>query len=179
MKILQFLSISLLLAVACGLSADGQTSTALSDACNFSKQIDLRPTDRYGIFGDDEFDTVVCGYLVTRQQQIWDESIHVAYLRILKFGQAGFQQAIATGIKQGNSVNVLRQGQYEFNLGCFEDDRVSGQEHTPEKPYLTDAVQAKLIQSSETKPIKLILSFEKHQGRSCECCNLADSIRLY
>lgn len=179
MKILQFLRFSLILTMTYSLSHGVQADTALSNVCDFSKQVNLRPTDRYGIFGDDAFDTVVCGYLVTRMQQLWDEPIHVAYLRILKFGQAGFQQAIATGITQGNSVNVLRQGQYEFNLGCFENGRVKGQAHTPEKPYLTDAVQEQLVKSSETRPIKLILSFEKHPGRSCECCNLADSIRLY
>jgi hypothetical protein len=177
MKTLKVFSISLVLAVTCGLSSYVQASTSLSNACDFSKSIALRPTKRYGIFGDDEFDTAVCGYLVTRNEQVWGEFMNVAYFRILKFRETGFQQAIAAGIQQGNSVNALRQGKYELNLGCFENGRIKGQQHEPGKPYMTDAVEAKLLNSSASNPIKLILSFGKHQGSGCACCNLAHYVR--
>ncbi|NJN49370.1 MAG: hypothetical protein HC805_05815 [Alkalinema sp. RL_2_19] len=89
---------------------------------------------------------------VTRQEKIWDETVNVAYLRITKFGQAGFEQAIDQGIKQGNQINTLRQGQYEFNLGCFDGNKITGQQYDEKIPYLTDAVQALLINSSAQQP---------------------------
>jgi hypothetical protein len=137
----------------------------------------LRSSQTYGIFGNDEFDTIACGYLVTRTEKIWDESVNVAYFRIIQFAQPGFQQSIAQGIAAGNSVNVFRDGQYEFNLGCFAPNRITGQQYDPQTPYLDPATQTQLLKSTPQKPIAIVLSFGKHAGRDCECCNLAHSIR--
>ncbi|MBE9028676.1 hypothetical protein IQ266_02750 [filamentous cyanobacterium LEGE 11480] len=181
MQVLRFFSISLFVAIAFGLTSSVQTQTQAANPCNFTQRSDLKlkRSERYGMFGDDEFDTVVCGYLVTRETKIWDETVNVAYLRITKFAQLGFQQAIAQNIQQGNSVNVLRQGKYEFNLGCFDGTRITGKQYEPEQPYLTTAVQSKILSSSKTQPIALLLSFGKHLGSDCECCNLAHRIRIY
>jgi hypothetical protein len=146
--------------------------------CDLSKSIPLRSTTTYGIFGDDEFDTVACGYLVTREEMVWDEPVTVAYFRIIKFGDEGFQRAIQSGIDQGNSVNHFTDGRYEFNLGCFETNQIKGVQFNPQQPYLTPEVERALRQSSAQQPIALIFSFGRHLGSECICCNLAHTVRL-
>jgi hypothetical protein len=178
MKTLQFLTLSLVLAIAHGLTSSVPGNTRPDGGCkNLSKPVQLRATQRYGIFGDDEFDTVVCGYLVTRLEKVWDETLNVAYFRVTQFGQPGFQQAIAQGINQGNTVNALRSGQYELNLGCFDKNRITGHQYDPKTPYITPATQAQLLNSSVTQPVAIVLSFGKHPGSHCTCCNLAEALR--
>lgn len=170
-----------LMAIGLGLMAISAstipTVTAQESSCHFATSSALRKTQKYGIFGNDEFDTLVCGYLVTRQETVWDEPVNNAYFRIAKFGDEGFRQAIKAGIEQGNRVNTIRQGQYEFNLGCFKNHAIQGQQHNPKQPYITDGVNAKLRQSSSQQPIVLKLSFGKHLGSDCVCCNLAHAVR--
>jgi hypothetical protein len=170
-----------LIAISSGLMAISAstipTVTAQESSCNFAASGSLRKTQKYGIFGNDEFETLVCGYLVTRQETVWDEPVNNAYFRIVKFSDAGFRQAIKAGIEQGNRVNTIRQGQYEFNLGCFKNNAVHGQQHNPKQAYMTSGVNAKLRQSSEQQPIVLKLSFGKHRGSECVCCNLAHAVR--
>jgi hypothetical protein len=150
-----------------------------SPPCNLTKFVPLRATNRYGIFGNDQFDTVVCGYLVTRTEKVWDETQTNAYFRIVQFGQDGFRQSLQAGINQGNSVNKLNQGQYELNLGCFKNNQIQGQQYDPQKPYITNDVQTRLAQSLANRPIALVLSFGNHPGSDCVCCNLAHTVRSY
>jgi hypothetical protein len=170
-----------LIAIGLGLMAISAstipTVTAQENSCNFASSSTLRKTQKYGIFGNDEFDTLVCGYLVTRQETVWDESVTNAYLRIVKFGDEGFRQAVKAGIERGNGVNKLHQGQYEFNLGCFKQNTIQGQQYNAKQPYITESVNAKLRRSSARQPIVVKLSFGKHPGSDCVCCNLAHAVR--
>jgi hypothetical protein len=146
MKMLQFFSLSLLLAIANGLTGSGHGDTTPASSCNdLTPPWQLRSTQRYGIFGDDEFDTIVCGYLVTHTERLWDESVNVAYFRIIQFAQPGFQQAIAQGIAAGNRINAFREDQYEFSLGCFAANQITGQQYDPETPYLDPTTQTQLL----------------------------------
>ncbi|OUC16086.1 MAG: hypothetical protein B0A82_03670 [Alkalinema sp. CACIAM 70d] len=153
--------------------------TAPEPPCELPSVPNLRSTTAYGIFGDDEFDTVVCGYLVTRQEQHFDNTVNAAYLRIVRFGDPGFQQAIAQGIANQNSINQYRDGKYELNLGCLKNNKIVGIEYDRLTPYITPETQQQLQASSRDRPIPVVLSFGKHRGRDCECCNLAHKVRVY
>ncbi|MEB3292917.1 MAG: hypothetical protein VKJ24_07140 [Synechococcales bacterium] len=139
----------------------------------------LRSTTRYGIFGNDEFDSLVCGYLVIRQEQRFEEEIQLAYFRITQFYEQGLQQAIATGIENKNAINAKTDGYYELGLGCYQNGRIIGTEYDRKLPYLPTATQQQLFKSSAQKPVRVILSFGKHTGEGCDCCNLPHQIRIY
>jgi hypothetical protein len=160
-----------------GLTSGLQPVPVQAQSCDFPRANGDRTT-KYGIFGDAEFQTAVCGHLVTRTETIWDQPTKMAYLRITKFRDEGFRQAIQAGIKQGNGVNALRDGQYEFNLGCFSNGKVYGEQFPNSPVYMTADVQAGLKQSSAQRPIVLMLGFGKHAGAHCDCCNLAHTVRL-
>jgi hypothetical protein len=160
----------------------GSTSSPKSkfSPCNFrAKPIRLKTTRNYGIFGNDEFDTLVCGYLFTREEKLFDESVTIAYFRILKAADRRFINAIRRGIKAGNSVNFVRGNSYYFNLGCIQQGKIKGETFDRRSPYLTDRVERSILASTSGQPIGLVLSFGKHIGSGCECCNLAHQIRLY
>lgn len=160
------------------LTAKSLKSQAIT--CNFAKPVQLRSTTKYGIFGDDTFDTVVCGYLITKEQEIYDEKHTIAYLRIVKFADEGFKKAMSRGVAEGNSINAVENGNYDFSLGCFKNGKIEADyENKTGKPYLTEAVKAKIINSSPQQPVALILSFGKHEGSDCVCCNLAYIVRDY
>lgn len=152
--------------------------TIASAGCLAAKPRDLKTTTRYGIFGDDEFETVVCGYLVTKEEERFREKVNIAYLRIVEFYDDGFRKAIETGIRQGNTVNAIENGFYDFSLGCFKKQKIEGEDKAT-STYLPEAVQKALLASSAKQPIALLLSFGKHPGSECICCHLADQIRLY
>lgn len=148
-------------------------------ACDFSTAVPLRTTTQYGIFGNDEFDTVACGYLVTRTAKIFDETVTLAYLRIVKFQDEKFRQAIVAGVQQGNGVNSVQDGSYDFSLGCIQDQTiVADLDDNPAQPYLLPAAKTEILQSSAAQPVSLIFSFSNRAGSDCVCCNLAQQIRL-
>lgn len=148
-------------------------------ACDFSRPVPLRPTTQYGLLGNDSFDTLVCGYLVVKQEEVFGEATTTAYLRIVRFKDPKFQQAMAREVAQGNSVNSVANGVYDFNLGCYQNQKIVGIDHDPKRTYLAPAVQTRLSTSSATAPVPLILSFGQHVGTGCDCCNMAHQIRLY
>jgi hypothetical protein len=177
MRLLYTLGVGLILATLSYISGNFPTIAGAAP-CDRSQSVPLRSTTTYGIFGNDVFDTVACGYLLTRQMMVWDEPITVAYFRIIQFGDEGFRRAIQAGIDQGNTVNQFTDGRYEFNLGCFENNQIKGVQFNPQQPYLTPEEQRALRQSSSEAPITLKFSFGRHLGSECICCNLAHTVRL-
>jgi hypothetical protein len=181
---LSLLSLLALSGVTCpNLRAQTPSPPALgrlsANRCDFSRPVPLQKSNRYGILGDDSFDTLVCGYLVTKQEEIFGERITTAYLRILRFQDPGFQRALAQLVSAGNSVNEIKNGVYDFNLGCFQNRQIVGMNHDPKRPYLMPTVQNQLLNSTAINPVAVILSFGKRTGGGCECCNTAHTIRLY
>jgi len=151
------------------------------EGCGFGR---LFPTDtmqrtgQYGIFGDDEFDTTVCGYLETREEIVLGAEQTNAYFIIVNFEDEGFIRSIAEGIRSGNEVNTRIDGHYALNLGCFEDRKIVGVEYE-EKPYFDPETHEKILNSSPDNLVSLVLSFGKHTGTDYHCANLAHTIRLY
>lgn len=141
--------------------------------CDFSKPITLRETVKYGIFGDDAFDTVVCGYLKTKEVDVWEDQYIWVYLVIVDFLDEGFIRSIEEGIRIGNGVNSKSNGYYEFNLGCFLDGEIVS------ISKIDTQTQRVLLDSSPEKLVSITISFEEHPGTGCECCNLVEEIRLY
>ncbi len=156
-----------------------QTIPAQNSPCSLPQLTSASPAQKYDMFGKDHFEAAVCGYLVIRTEKVWDETVTNAYFRILQFGNDDLRRSLQAAIEQGDRVNVMRQGKYEFNLGCFEENLVSGEDYDPIQPYITNDVQTQLGQSSEQRPINIILSFGQHPGGDCFCCNLAHTIRSY
>ena len=147
--------------------------------CDFSKPMALRPATTYDIFGQDEFDTLVCGYLITREEMAWEELQTNAYLVVVDYADENFIQAVDAGIQMGNGVNKKGPLYYEFNLGCYEDERIKGIEHGDGNPYIDPQTESAILSSTPENPVSLVLSFGYHPGWSCVCCNLAHKIRLY
>lgn len=146
--------------------------------CDVTQPTTLKRTTHYGIFGDDQFDTLVCGYLVPRQEEVFGENVTVAYFRINKFYDEGFKAAIKKGVDNGNNVNSVKNGVYEFNLGCLSNKKIVGDNWKEGKTYIATADQATIIQSSVKQPVPVILSFNQHEGSDCTCCNLAEQVRV-
>ncbi|MFH2105571.1 MAG: hypothetical protein ABII72_05055 [Parcubacteria group bacterium] len=158
-------------------TTDGNNSES---QCEFNKNVSLQETTTYGIFGEDTFDTIVCGYLETVEEEVWDEKQTNAYFAIKSFYHDGFKQSIEKGIAEGNSVNNKKSdGTYLFNLGCYSDGKVSGRDYETGVSYIDDAAQNALQNSSIDKPVSIILSFGLHGGSGCSCCNLAHKVRAY
>lgn len=149
-----------------------------SNNCDFSKEVSLRTSDTYDIFGGSEFDTVVCGYVKTQKEVVWDQEQENVYFVMTKYKDDKFRESIVEGIKSGNTVNKKIGDNYALNLGCKEGSRISGMQYTDET-YLDDNTQNKILSSTQENPLSLIVSFDKHEGAGCSCCNLASKIRLY
>jgi hypothetical protein len=139
----------------------------------------LKTTTKYGIFGDDIFDTVVCGYVKLQEETIFEETQTNVYFVITKFMDEGFKNSIEKGIAEGNTINKKIDDNYAFNLGCFKDGKIVGIEYDPRVPYIDEITQNKILTSTKENPVSLIFSFGKHEGRDCICCNLAHQIKLY
>ncbi len=145
--------------------------------CTLPKTVVLRKTQKYGIFGNDEFDTLVCGYLVKRNIEVFGEQQTNAYLRIVEFYDDGLKNSIDKGIREGNTVNLVENGNYDFNLGCWQDGKIVIDEDGNVN-YIDKFTQDELAKSTPTQPVSVILSFGKHSGSDYYCLSLAEQIRL-
>ena len=152
--------------------------TPSQSACEATPPTTLKRTNRYGIFGDDQFDTIVCGYLVTRSEEIFGQNVKVAYFRIQKFYDQGFRTAIKKGVDSGNSVNSVKKEVYDFNLGCLDGGKIVGDMTQENTVYMTPADQKRILKTSVNQPVSLVLSFNVHGGADCTCCNLAQQVRV-
>ncbi len=135
--------------------------------------------EQYGIFGDSEFDTIVSGYLETKKKKTIDGLKIIPYFVITKFYSDKFRESIEEGINSGNGVNIKENGLYKFNLGCLENGKIIGIEYEKNKAYIDGETTTNIINSSKENPVSIILSFGKHLGSECSCCNLANQVRIY
>jgi hypothetical protein len=131
----------------------------------------------YDVFGEAEFETLVCGYAIRRQSVVFNESLTLVHFRILQARDQEFLAAIERGIARGNSVNYRQEGFYHLNLGCWNGNRIVGDIDAP-RNYLDRATQRTIAASTRQKPVKLRLSFRRRLGSGCICCNLASRIRF-
>lgn len=159
--------------------ANNTSSSSNTSSCNFSKKVNLRTTDTYGIFGDDEFDTLVCGYVIIQEEEVFGEKQENVYFVITNYKDEKFRESIVEGIKNGNTINKKIGNYYALNLGCKNGDKISGMQYRSDETYLDDATQSAILSSTTENPLSLIISFDKHEGAGCTCCNLASKIRLY
>lgn len=130
------------------------------------------------IFGEEEYQTKVSGYLKVEKEMVFEEELDVSYLVITDFTDNAFSDAIDQGIEKGNTVNKKEEDSYFFNLGCLEDGKVVGVDHEEGQAYLNEVTQEALLNSSADNPVSLELNFGIHPGIGCTCCNLAHQIRL-
>ena len=163
-------------------SADSETdSTDIALKCKFDTSVydDLTKAETYNIFGEETYDTVACGYLVTETKDAFDtgEESEVAYFRTLDVS-FGFKGAIEDAIQEGNSVNRKVGKFVDFRLGCIEDDEfVTGESGTTSKS--DRATDRALLSSTQDKPINLVLSFEENtSGTKIVCDSLASNLEV-
>ena len=139
---------------------------------------DTTPTNSYNIFGKSKFSTIVSGYLTTRMMSAeGGTEFEHAYLAITSFEDNEFKESIKDGIEQMNGVNKLENDTYLFNLGCFNENKITS-DTQEEDPYLDENTQAEILKSTKENPVSLTLYFEEELGHGCECCNLAEKIRV-
>ncbi len=164
------------------LPADNSSDTAGgSTACDFSKDVDLRPGVTFDQFGTEEFETIVCGYFTTLEEQLFGNMQTNAYFVVTEFMDEGFKNNVIEGLDRGNTVNNMIDGNYALNLGCYKDGRIEGVDFNDPGAvtYLSPDVEDAIINSSESEPMALILSYGFHEGFGCICCNLMHGIELY
>ena len=145
--------------------------------CGISqKSTSILTTDKFDIFGGSSFDTAVCGYALHENRKIFDQNRNIAFLRIIEFSDDELKDSIAEGVNKGNSVNQVKGGNIDFNLGCLEEGKIVGM--NPGNDYLDGETEDAILNSSISYPVALKLSFDVHPGTECVCCNLAYKIRL-
>jgi hypothetical protein len=144
--------------------------------CGIEKKIYLLNSDNFDIFGGSTFDSVVCGYKIIKKEKIFDNYQDNVYFRIVEFSDNNLKKAMNQGAEEGNSINSVKNGDYDLNLGCLENGKIIGKNY--EDSYLDDKAEKEILNSSIEKPISIILSFGIHTGTGCKCCNLAHKIRV-
>ncbi len=149
--------------------------------CDFSREVDLRTSERYGLFGDDVFDTVVCGYFDIQEEEVYGELNTVAYFKVMKFMDEGFKASIQQAIDEGNSLNRNIDGNLALSMGCLEEGGIIGVDHEngTDGAYIDFATQIPILASTADYPISLILSYGEHEGFGGACLNLMHSVELY
>lgn len=155
--------------------AEKEEVKELASPCDFSKDVTLKETTKYGIFGDDEFDTVVCGYLNISEENIFGDIYTVANLVITKFMDEDFKTSLTGGISEGNTVNKLINGNVAMGIGCIENGALVNHGNTTIQSSAATAIMA----STAEKPVALIFSFEEHGGFGAACAGLMEEISLY
>ena len=172
---------------------DGQALTSLPPAiasptasgavtgCDFSRPVNLRPATSYDISGNDEYDTLVCGYLKLVEQKYGKGNvlITIPYFVLVDYADENFIRAVDAGIQRGNLVNRMGPVYREFNLGCYQDGGIVGIERADGRPYIDLQTEQAILSSSPEHLVSLVLSFGYHGGSGCLCCNLAHKVRLY
>lgn len=172
----RFRWVSVLMSAFIGSSCNFASASA-NPVCSGTTSIALRRTTQYGILGDDQFDTLVCGYLITHSEAAFGKKVTIAAFRITQFNDAGFRKAIEAAIKNGNTINKIQNGHYDFSLGCLKDRKITGDDIKSNQQYMDEAVQQILLRSSAKQPVAIVLSFKRHLGSDCICCHLAERVR--
>jgi hypothetical protein len=135
------------------------------------------------MFGTEEFDTVVCGYLENREALGGEGEgtpIVVPYLVIVDYKDWEFRNSLSNSVSSGKGMNLFLSGRYYFNCGCLKNNKIIGNPAYKDKDdYLDKATESALLESSPEHPVSVVLSFGLHPGTGCICCNLAHKIRLY
>ncbi|MBM3255868.1 MAG: hypothetical protein FJZ04_00130 [Candidatus Moranbacteria bacterium] len=164
------------------ISAEGKAQTAVSlPKCNLvGKSIALKTTEKYSMFGDDVFDTVVCGFLQPKKDIIFEQEQNIAYFKVLEFADEKFKASVHQGVAEGNTVNQATVEDTYLNLGCLNENKIVSEPRGTDNPdaYIDPQTEQALLASSEAQPVAIILSFGLHEGSGCNCCNLAHKIRL-
>lgn len=156
------------------------TTETTTDDCDFTKTtVTLKTATTYDLGGGEEFDTLVCGYLTQKEENMaleGDEPLtkNRAYLTVTKFQDEKFKAALDKQISDGNTVNSAAAGTYQLGCGCYENSKI-----VSDTGDLTDAAsQVKLLASTKDKPVMVKLGFQVHAGRGCSCCNLVDKLEV-
>jgi hypothetical protein len=169
-------------ALAAQLTAEGKTRAAVNlPKCNiFNKEILLKTTTKYSMFGDDIFDTAVCGFLQPKKDIIFEREQNIAYLKVLDFADEKFKASVQQGVAEGNTVNQATSQDTFLNLGCLNDNKIVSEARGNDNPelYVDPLTEQALLASSEAQPVAIVLSFGLHEGSGCNCCNLAHKVRL-
>lgn len=156
--------------------------TAPADPCDFSTvTASVIPGKTFDIFGGENFSTIVCGYIHTKEQNVgMDEEIikNVAYVAVKKFKDDAFKAKIEAGIAgEGNTVNAKLGSDYLLGCGCLEGGKIVANPE-PTGGLMSLADQAKFIASTAEKPVIMKLTYEVHGGSGCTCCTLFEKAEV-
>lgn len=158
---------------------NANTNSTSNESCDFTKEVALKAGTDYSMMGDEEFDTAVCGYFIKKDipaEEIMGTEAHTnAYFVITKFKDAKFQASMEKSLSEGNTVNEKSATKYQFNLGCYKNSTITDDTGA----VFGSGAKTAILNSTVAKPVAIILSFTKHGGRGCNCCNLAEKVSLY
>lgn len=171
-------------------------TTALDDAikntddvCQIVEKAWLSQWMTYDIFGWEEFNTIVCGYLVNKSISCDDEDIwscmEKPYFAVSRFCDSGFEKALQNSINWWNSINKYENEIYYLNLGCYKENKIIGDNLTcnvnsacGENNYIDDKTMSAILSSNAWQNVCILLNFVRHPATSCDCCNLANQIKF-
>ncbi len=100
----------------------------------------------------------------------------------MEFIDEDFKRSIKEGLEMGNTVNKRKNSHYSFNLGCYEDGIIKGNNWEKNEfsvQYMKDDVMNAILNSTKDSTVSIILTYLIHQSRGCTCCNLMNEIELY
>jgi len=157
-----------------------EETTEEADPCDFTTvTTTLTPGVTFNTQGGENFSTLVCGYLYTKEGDIGFDVPDIrtlAYIAVTKFKDSGFEDNIKKGIDEGNTVNATVDGAYLLGCGCLEDGELTASPSPVD--WIEAADQEKLIASTKTKPVIIKLTYEIHGGSGCSCCSLFEKAEV-
>lgn len=162
---------------------DNETATVASaDPCDFTKvTTTIIPGTTFDVFGGENFSTLVCGYIYTKEQNMGMDEVlmkNTAYVAVKKFKDDAFKAKIEAGITgEGNTVNSKLGSDYLLGCGCLEAGKIIASPE-PTGGLMSLADQAKFIASTSDKPVIMKLTYEVHGGSGCTCCTLFEKAEV-
>lgn len=153
-----------------------------ADPCDFSNvKATLTAATTYDILGGENFSTLVCGYIYTREQDMGLGEVdirNVAYVAVKAFQDAKFKAKIEETISsEGNTVNGKIGSDYLLGCGCLENNEIVASP-APAGGLMSVGDQTKFIASTTDKPVIMKLTYEVHGGSGCNCCTLFEKAEV-
>jgi len=86
------------------------------------------------------------------------------YFDIAKFREDHFKESIKEGVDEGNSVNLIENGVYKFNLGYLDKGKISCDDYVDNAPCVDDKTETAIMNSSPSNPVWLQFFFGIHDN---------------
>jgi len=122
-------------------------------------------------YGDHEVE----GYYIKQESELFGNTYKEGYLVITKYlGFPEFKEYIKKTIEAGNTLNgVAADGNYKFNLGCYDNESVGTYRFKIESDQFTT-----LKNSTKANPVKAVITMSTLLGIGGGCLSLAHNVAI-